>query len=160
MTSSNSKFIPKRHIPLSVTPYGSRNTLDMIESTLWSMTTIGSRKLCWSLCILRNSSLIRKRRISFVLSCDTRSYPRSDHRYHYMSISCSPSSDKSFNSSVILHPPWPSHTLASFIDAIVTEWAQSIYPSRGWTNPTLGAHPSTYSFGISKRHLFQSILLR
>jgi hypothetical protein len=73
-----------------------------------------------------------------------------------ITISCSPSSDKSFNSSMTLHSPWPSHTLASFIDAIVIEWAQSIYLSPGWTNPALGAHASTYSFGIPKRHLFQS----
>jgi hypothetical protein len=49
--------------------------------------------------------------------------------------------------------------LASFMDAIVTEWAQSIYPSRGWINPALGAHASTYSIGIPKRQLLQSILL-
>jgi hypothetical protein len=29
---------PKHHIPLSVTPYGSRNTPDMIKTTLRSMT--------------------------------------------------------------------------------------------------------------------------
>jgi hypothetical protein len=46
-----------------------------------------------------------------------------------ITISCPPSSDKSFNSSMTLHPPWPSHTLASFIDAIVTEWAEK---SRSW----------------------------
>jgi hypothetical protein len=44
--------------------------------------------------------------------------------------------------------------LASFVDANVTEWAQSINPSRGWTNPALGAHASTYTIGIPKRHLF------
>jgi hypothetical protein len=57
-----------------------------------------------------------------------------------ITISCSPSSDKSFNSSNTLHPPWPSPTLARFVDAIITEWTQSIYPSRGWTNPALRAH--------------------
>jgi hypothetical protein len=44
--------------------------------------------------------------------------------------------------------------LASFIDATITEWAQSIYPSCGWTNPVLGAHASTYPIVISKRNLF------
>jgi hypothetical protein len=62
-----------------------------------------------------------------------------------ISISCSPWSYKSFKSFMTLHPLWPSRRLASFIDATITEWAQSIYPSPGWTNPSLGAHTSTYS---------------
>jgi hypothetical protein len=62
-------------------------------------------------------------------------------------------------------PPNPvgairSHTLVRFVDATVTKWAQSIYPSHGWTNPALGTHASINSIGIPKRHLFQSILLR
>jgi hypothetical protein len=44
--------------------------------------------------------------------------------------------------------------LASFVDATVTEWAQSINPSHGWTNLALGAHTSTYPIGIPKRHIF------
>jgi hypothetical protein len=44
--------------------------------------------------------------------------------------------------------------LAKFIDATVTEWAQSINLSCGWTNPALCAHASTYPIGIPKRHLF------
>jgi hypothetical protein len=44
--------------------------------------------------------------------------------------------------------------LASFVDATVIEWAQSINLSREWTNPALGAHASTYPIGIPKRHLF------
>jgi hypothetical protein len=36
---------------------------------------------------------------------------------------------------------------------MVTEWAQSINPSRGWTNPALGAHASTNPISIPKRHL-------
>ena len=40
--------------------------------------------------------------------------------------------------------PWPSHMLASLMDVIVTEWAQSIYPSLGYTNPDLDVHASTY----------------
>jgi hypothetical protein len=44
--------------------------------------------------------------------------------------------------------------LASFIDASITEWAQSINLSCGWKNPALGAHTSTYPLGIPKRHLF------
>jgi hypothetical protein len=44
--------------------------------------------------------------------------------------------------------------LESFVDAPVTEWAQSINLSRGWTNFALGAHASTYSIGIPERHLF------
>jgi hypothetical protein len=39
---------------------------------------------------------------------------------------------------------------ASFVDTTVTEWAQSINPSRGWTNPALGAHTSTDTIGILK----------
>jgi hypothetical protein len=37
MISINSESIPKRRIPLSVTPYGSENTPDMIETRLQSM---------------------------------------------------------------------------------------------------------------------------
>jgi hypothetical protein len=44
--------------------------------------------------------------------------------------------------------------LASFVNAIVIEWAQIIYPSREWINPALGAHTSTYPIGIPKRHFF------
>jgi hypothetical protein len=38
--------------------------------------------------------------------------------------------------------------LASFIDATITEWVQIINLSRGWTNPVLGVHASTYHIGI------------
>jgi hypothetical protein len=44
--------------------------------------------------------------------------------------------------------------LASFVDATITVWAQSINLSCGWKNPALGAHTSTYPIGIPKRHLF------
>ena len=44
--------------------------------------------------------------------------------------------------------------LASFIDVIITEWAQSIYLSLGYTNPDLDAYASTYSIGIPERHLY------
>ena len=44
--------------------------------------------------------------------------------------------------------------LASFINVIITEWAQGIYPSLGYTNPGLDAYASTYSIGIPERHLF------
>jgi hypothetical protein len=44
--------------------------------------------------------------------------------------------------------------LASFVDATVTEWVQSINPSHGSTNLALGAHASTYPIDIPKRHLF------
>ena len=43
--------------------------------------------------------------------------------------------------------------LASSMDVIVTEWAQGIYPSLGYTNPDLDTYASTYSIGIPKRHL-------
>ena len=43
--------------------------------------------------------------------------------------------------------------LASLMDVIVTEWAQSIYPSLGYTNPDLDAYASTYPVGIPERHL-------
>jgi hypothetical protein len=42
----------------------------------------------------------------------------------------------------------PSHMIASFIDATVTEWARSINLSRGWTNPALGAHASIHTIEI------------
>jgi hypothetical protein len=151
MTSSNSKSTPKRHIPLSVTPYGSRNTQTWSRplSDQWSTNILENHAhprafhetLCWSVNVVSHSlchavlDLVRGQITD-------------------ITISCSPLFDKSFNSSMTLHPPWPSHTLASFVDAIVTEWAQSIYLSREWTNPALGAHASTYSFGIPKRHLF------
>jgi hypothetical protein len=48
--------------------------------------------------------------------------------------------------------------LASFVEAIVTKWAQSINPSRGWTNPALGAHTYTYPISIPKRHLFSHLV--
>jgi hypothetical protein len=38
--------------------------------------------------------------------------------------------------------------LGSFIDATIIEWAQSINPSCGWTNPALGAYASTHTIGI------------
>jgi hypothetical protein len=119
-------------------------------SNQWSI--ISSRKSCWSMCIPRNS-LIRKHRIPFPSSRNTRSLskvrsPISPYHVHpcYGQV-C-------LLVLMILHPPRPSHTLASFIDATITEWAQSINPSRGWTNPALGAHASTYLIGIPKRHLF------
>jgi hypothetical protein len=37
MIYNNSESIPKRHMPLSVTPYESGNTQDMIETPLQSM---------------------------------------------------------------------------------------------------------------------------
>jgi hypothetical protein len=37
MISINSELIPKRRIPLRVTPYGSENTLNMIEIPLQTM---------------------------------------------------------------------------------------------------------------------------
>ena len=40
--------------------------------------------------------------------------------------------------------PWPSHMLASLMDVTVTEWAQGIYPSLGFTNPDLDTRASTY----------------
>ena len=35
----------------------------------------------------------------------------------------------------------------------VTEWAQSIFPSRGTTNPDVDAYASTYPVGIPEQHL-------
>ena len=43
--------------------------------------------------------------------------------------------------------------LASLMDVIVTEWAQSIYPTLGYTNPNVSAYASTYPIGIAERHL-------
>jgi hypothetical protein len=53
----------------------------------------------------------------------------------------------------------PGHMIASFIDATVTKWAQSINPSRGWTNPALSAHASTHTIGIPE-DTFSVILSR
>ena len=43
--------------------------------------------------------------------------------------------------------------IAIFIDLIITEWAQGIYPSLEYTNPGLDAYASTYPIGIPERHL-------
>jgi hypothetical protein len=157
MISINSESIPKRRIPLSVTPYGSGNTPDMIETPLQSMINNQLWKSVLILCIPWNSSLIHKNRIPFPLSCDTRSLSevRSPiYLYHvhphYRQV-C-------LLVLMTLHPPWPSHTLASFIDATVTEWAQSINPSHGWKNPALGAHASTYLISVPK-NIFSVIRL-
>jgi hypothetical protein len=115
--------------------------------------TISSGKPCWSLCIPRNSSLIRKHHIPFPSSRDTRSLsevrslisPYHVHPCHRQVC---------LLVLMTLHPPWPSHILSSFIDATITEWAQSINSSRGWTNSALGAHASTYTIDIPKRHIF------
>jgi hypothetical protein len=119
------------------TDRGTLQTWLRLLSNQWS--TISSGKPWCALCIPWNYSLIYKHHIPFLLSHDTRSCPRLDHWYPYIVFTLV---RHSFNSFMTLHPPWPSHTLASFIDANVTEWAQSIYPSRGWTNPALGAHAS------------------
>jgi hypothetical protein len=47
---------------------------------------------------------------------------------------------------------WPSHMLQHWMN--LTEWAQSIFPSRGRTNPALDTYASTYSIGKPMRHLF------
>jgi hypothetical protein len=104
MISINSKSIPNHRIPLSVTPYGSGNTLDMIEMPLNQWSTISSRKPCWSLCIPWNTSLIHKHHIIFPLSRDTRSCPRLDHRYiHIVFTLVTDKSFYSFSWYCILH---------------------------------------------------------
>ena len=40
-------------------------------------------------------------------------------------------------SSCDITTPWPSHTLAQALWCNITVWAQSTYPSLGWTNPVL-----------------------
>ena len=69
--------------------------------------------------------------------------PRSDLSIllYYCSISLPTNTFNSFPWHYI--SPWPSHMLASLMDVTVTEWAQSIYPSRGHTNPDLDTCAST-----------------
>jgi hypothetical protein len=63
----------------------------------------------------------------------------------------------SFTRSVIFHP----HDLVTCcnIGWNLTEWAQSIFPSRGRTNPALDVYASTYSIG-NPRDTFSVTLLR
>ena len=49
--------------------------------------------------------------------------------------------------------PWPSHMPRNF-GCNLTEWAQSIFPSRGRTNPDLDTYASTYTFGIPDVHRY------
>jgi hypothetical protein len=51
---------------------------------------------------------------------------------------------------------WPSQMLQHWMN--LTEWAQSIFPLRGRTNPALGADASTYSIGIPE-HTFSGTVL-
>jgi hypothetical protein len=46
---------------------------------------------------------------------------------------------------------WPSHMLRGF-GWNLTEWAQSIFPSCGRTNPALNTYASTYPIGIPDKH--------
>jgi hypothetical protein len=40
----------------------------------------------------------------------------------------------------------------------LTEWAQSIFPSRGRINPAIGADASTYSIGIPEDTFLVTVL--
>jgi hypothetical protein len=120
MISNNSKSIPKRHIPLSVTPRGLGNTSDMIETSLQSMINNQLWKgVLTPVHSTITSSLIRKHRILFPSSRDTRSYPRFDPRSPYR---VQPRYRQVYLLVLMtLHPSTPSHTLASFVDATVIE---------------------------------------
>ena len=54
---------------------------------------------------------------------------------------------------------WPSHVLASFPMLLHREGPESIYPSLGWTNPTLDPCVSTNTFGVPET-TFMITLLR
>ena len=57
-----------------------------------------------------------------------------------------------FTRSRGISSPWPSHKLQ--LGCNLTKWAQSIFPSRGRTNPDLDTYTSTYPFRIPEQHLF------
>jgi hypothetical protein len=62
-----------------------------------------------------------------------------------------------FTRSVIFHPR--DLVTCCNIGWNLTEWAQSIFPSRGWINVALDAYASTYSIG-NRRDTFLVTLLR
>ena len=97
------------------------------------------------------SSLNRKRRVLFPLHYDTWFVRDPIFGIQYLCSISLPTN--TFTRSRDITSPWPSHTIAIFIDVIITEWAQGIYPSLGYTNPDLDAYVSTYSIGIPDRHL-------
>ena len=61
--------------------------------------------------------------------------PRFHRQYPIPSSSSSPTNI--FTRSRDIATPWPSHTFAQTLWCNITEWAQSTYPSHGWTNPVL-----------------------
>ena len=60
-----------------------------------------------------------------------------------------------FNSFCDISSPWPSHMPRSF-GFNLTEWAHSIFPSRGWTNPGLDTYSSTHRHWKYLSHAFQT----
>jgi len=137
-----------------VLPYGSGTLqtlsetplVQMIISGTWMamMTPVHSTKVfCrWTV----------KHRFLFPLLCDTCNIRdlivgipylvRSRYRYCH------------FTRSRDIPSMWSNHTLQ--LGCNVTEWAQSIFPSRGRTNPGLDTYASTHPIGIPELHLSDS----
>ena len=126
-----------RRIPLSVTPYGSGQQQTWSRHSLINDHHVGSGyNPWWPLCFHRINFIVEPLTLShdpFV----TRYFvcPRFDRRYPIPSSSLSPTNI--FTRSCDITTPWPSHTLAQALWCNITEWAQSTYPSLGWTNPAL-----------------------
>jgi len=125
-----------RRIPLSVTPYGSGTNIHDWD-TLWPMT------IMWDLVTILDVPL-RFHRINFIVEPLTLSpdpfviryfvCPRFDRRYPIPSSSSLLTNI--FTRPVILQP----RDLVTRLQTLwcnITEWAQSTYPSLGWTNPVL-----------------------
>ena len=134
---------PKAFAPLSVPPYGSGElqTWSRPLSDQWSTGCSG--KQCWPLCSPRCWFIVEPLNIVSYSLCIRYLFVR-DPILVSTILLFDLVTDKHINSFPWHYiSSWPSHMLASLMDVTVTEWAQSIYPSRGHTNPDLDTCAST-----------------
>jgi hypothetical protein len=81
-------------------------------------------------------------------------YPRLDRQYHHTWFNLV--THIAIYSLRDIPSPWPSHMLQYWMN--LTKWVLGIFPSRGRTNPALGAHASTYFIGIPKNTFSVTVL--
>ena len=135
-------------------------TPDMIETPLRSMTNSGIWKsimspvrstiifVAWTLnveypLLLPYDTWLVRDLISGI------SYPIQSHYRH-----------NTFTRSRDIASPWPSHMLASLIDATSPSGPTSIYPLSGLASPALDAYASMYLFRYLRHIFIITLLLR
>jgi hypothetical protein len=128
-----------RRVPLSVTPYGPGNSRHDRDNSHWSMTnqldlvTIldsPCASIEWTSIAVGSVNRVPVPFVLWYFAC-----PRFDHRYPIYLVH-----PRSQQTSLLVPVILQLRDLVTRLQTLwcnITEWAQSTYPSHGWTNPAL-----------------------